>query len=238
MDAIRVDRLTVVRGSREVLHGLSCSMAAGRVIGLLGPSGSGKTTLIRTIVGVQRIDGGSVTVFGQTAGAASLRPRTGYLTQSPAIYDDLSVAENVAYFAAVCGAPRTRVAEAIAEVGLGDAAGQIGHTLSGGQRSRASLACAIVGDPDLLVLDEPTVGQDPVLREELWDGFRARAAAGACVLVSSHVMDEARRCDDLLLIREGALLAAGTPDEVLALAGASDLDGAFLNLVRRAEATT
>ena len=236
MNAIDVRDLSIIRGGNTALQHFSCTMRPGRVVGLLGPSGSGKTTLIRTIVGVQRISTGSVTVFGEPAGSPSLRRRTGYLTQSPAIYEDLTVTENVSYFAAVCGAARSRIPQAIREVGLQDAAHQVSHTLSGGQRSRASLACAIVGDPELLVLDEPTVGQDPVLREELWDSFRARAAAGATVLVSSHVMDEAARCDDLLLIRDGGLLAAGTPAEITGQAGTSDLDAAFLTLIRQAPA--
>ncbi len=236
--AIRVDRLTVVRGKRRVLDGFSCRITRGVVTGLLGPSGAGKTTLIRAIVGVQRIHAGDVTVFGTPAGAPALRARTGYVTQSPSIYADLTVTQNVRYFATVMGADRAAADRAIDEVGLTDAAHQLVRTLSGGQHSRASLACALVGDPELLVLDEPTVGQDPVLREELWGAFRRRAAAGATVLVSSHVMDEAGRCDRLLLLRDGALLADDTPDGIRKSAGTDDMDAAFLQLIRRAGDTS
>src|SRR6478609_8079160 len=190
-DAITVSDLVVHRGKVRALRALSCRVRAGRVTGLLGPSGSGKTTLIRAIVGVQVVRSGTVTVLGEPAGSRALRDKIGYVSQSPSIYQDLTVLENARYFAAIAGVG----AAAARDVGLASAADQLVGNLSGGQRSRASLACAIVGDPPVLVLDEPTVGQDPVLREELWDAFRQRALAGATVLVSSHVMDEANRCD-------------------------------------------
>jgi ABC-2 type transport system ATP-binding protein len=220
--AIEVRGLTVERGKRPVLTDFSCRIARGTVTGLLGPSGSGKTTLIRSIVGVQRIRGGTVTVLGRPAGSPELRRRTGYVTQAPSVYADLTVTENVRYFASVMGAGPGAAERAIEEVGLAGAGRQLVRTLSGGQHSRASLACALVGDPELLVLDEPTVGQDPVLREELWTAFRRRARAGATVLVSSHVMAEANRCDRLLLIRQAA--------------DTDDMDAAFLSLIRRADA--
>jgi ABC-2 type transport system ATP-binding protein len=231
--AIIVDALTVVRGKRRVLDGFSCRIPRGRVTGLLGPSGSGKTTLIRAIVGVQRIVSGSVTVFGQPAGSPPIRAATGYVTQAPSVYADMTVVENVRYFARIIGAGRSDVARAIQEVGLTDAAQQLARNLSGGQLSRASLACALVGEPQLLVLDEPTVGQDPVLREELWSVFHRYAQRGAAVLVSSHVMDEAKRCDGLLLLRDGALLADNTPQGILRSAQTDDMDAAFLTLIRR-----
>lgn len=235
--AIDMDGLTVRRGSATVLRDFRCQVGRGLITGLLGPSGSGKTTLIRAVVGVQRIAAGRVTVLGRPAGSAALRRHTGYVTQSPSVYDDLTVAENVRYFASVAGVPRGSADRAIDEAGLTAVADQLVRTLSGGQHSRASLACALVGDPELLVLDEPTVGQDPVLREDLWAAFRRRAEAGATVLVSSHVMDEANRCDRLLLIRNGRLLADDTPSAVKLLAGADDLDQAFLNLIRRSDPT-
>lgn len=233
MIAIECRGVTVRRGDHPVLADLSARWPAGRITGLLGPSGAGKTTLIRAVVGVQRISAGTVTVFGRPAGAAELRSRIGYVTQAAAIYDDLTVTGNVGYFAAVAGVGRGRVAEAITEVGLDDAAGQLGHTLSGGQRSRASLACALVTDPELLVLDEPTVGQDPVLREELWAALRRRVDAGATIVLSSHVMAEATRCDELVLLRDGAVLAAGSPAQVTERAGTTDMDAAFLALIGR-----
>ncbi|MGW1062373.1 ABC transporter ATP-binding protein [Micromonospora rubida] len=230
--AIAVRDLVVERGRRPVLHGVSCAVPRGSVTGLLGPSGSGKTTLMRAVVGVQTVRSGSVTVLGRPAGSAPLRSRVGYLTQAPSVYADLTVRENARYFAVLQGRGRAEADRAVADVGLAEAAGQLVGTLSGGQRSRASLACALVGEPELIVLDEPTVGQDPVLRADLWARFHALAAAGTTLLVSSHVMDEAARCDRLLLIREGRLIADDTPDAVRAAAGVDDLDEAFLRLIR------
>lgn len=231
-EAIAVRDLVVERGGRRVLHGVSATVPRGVVTGLLGPSGSGKTTLLRALVGVQVVGAGSVTVLGRPAGSPELRRRVGYLTQAPSVYADLTVRENARYFAALHGRGRAEADRAVTEVGLASAAGQLVGTLSGGQRSRASLACALVGEPELLVLDEPTVGQDPVLRADLWARFHAMAAAGTTLLVSSHVMDEAARCDRLLLIREGRLIADDTPDAVRAAAGTDDLDEAFLRLIR------
>ncbi|GAA4716874.1 ABC transporter ATP-binding protein [Phytohabitans rumicis] len=233
--AIEVRDLVVERGKRTVLHGLSCTIPRGSVTGLLGPSGSGKTTLMRAIVGVQIVKSGSITVLGLPAGAPPLRRTVGYLTQAPSVYADLTVRENARYFAALYGYGADVADRAIADVGLAKAAGQLVGTLSGGQRSRASLACAILGKPEVLVLDEPTVGQDPVLRDELWRQFHELAAAGTTILVSSHVMDEAGRCERLLLIREGRLIADDTPAEVRASAGTDDLDEAFLRLIRAQE---
>ncbi len=236
-DGIVVTDLVVRRGRSTVLNGLSCRVRAGRITGLLGPSGSGKTTLIRAIVGVQVIRSGTVTVLGSPAGSPSLRDRIGYVSQAPSVYQDLTVLENARYFAAIAGVGAAAARAAVDQVGLAGAAGQLVGTLSGGQWSRASLACAIVGDPPVLVLDEPTVGQDPVLREELWGFFHERAVAGVTVLVSSHVMDEANRCDSLLLIRDGALLADDTPAAIKAHAGTDDMDRAFLHLIREGAAT-
>ncbi|MEV0895513.1 ABC transporter ATP-binding protein [Actinoplanes sp. NPDC049802] len=236
--AIEVHDLVVKRGKRTVLDGFSCVIPRGSVTGLLGPSGSGKTTLMRAIVGVQIVASGTVTVLGHPAGSVPLRRKIGYLTQAPSVYADLTVVENARYFASLYGLKAAAADEAIEAVGLTSARGQLVVNLSGGQRSRASLACAIVSRPEVLILDEPTVGQDPVLRDELWDHFRRLAAEGATVLVSSHVMDEANRCDRLLLIREGVLVADDTPAAVKAAAGVDDLDQAFLNLIRRQEVVT
>jgi ABC-2 type transport system ATP-binding protein len=231
--AIEVRDLVVQRGKREVLHGLSCSIPQGSVTGLLGPSGSGKSTLMRAIVGVQMVKSGTVTVLGKPAGHKELRTAVGYLTQAPSIYADLTVRENARYFASLYKGVTASDADAIAEsVGLGDHLHQLVRDLSGGQQARASLACTLVSRPKVLVLDEPTVGQDPVLRDELWQQFRAAAADGTTVLVSSHVMDEAGRCDRLLLIREGHLVADESPAAIQAATATTDLEAAFLHLIR------
>lgn len=223
--------LRVVRGGREVLHGITCDVPRGSVVGLLGPSGCGKTTLMRALVGVQIVASGTVTVLGEPAGSPGLRRRVGYATQTPAVYADLTVAENLRYFAAVLGAPRGDVDRVVHEVGLGDNRDQVTATLSGGQLSRANLAVALLGTPEVLVLDEPTVGLDPVLRQELWELFRGLAAQGRTLVVSSHVMDEAGRTDRLLLMREGQILADGTPDGLRSRTGTPDLEQAFLHLI-------
>jgi ABC-2 type transport system ATP-binding protein len=230
--AVSVTDLVVDRGSRRVLDGISFTVPPGQVTGLLGASGSGKTTLMRALVGVQKVRSGTVTVLGEPAGSAALRARVGYVTQAPSVYADLSVRENARYFAALQGVDAATADRAVADVGLADAAGQLVADLSGGQRGRASLACALVGSPEFLVLDEPTVGLDPVLRVELWEHFHALARAGTTLLVSSHVMDEAGRCDRLLLLRDGTLLADSTPAQLRADSGTDDLEDAFLRLVR------
>jgi ABC-2 type transport system ATP-binding protein len=234
-NAIEVRDLVVDRGKRRVLHGISCDIPAGSVTGLLGPSGSGKTTLIRAVVGVQVVKSGTVTVLGRPAGSAELRRVVGYQTQAPSVYADLSVRENARYFATLYGLSAADADRAVRDVGLADAAHQLVGNLSGGQRSRASLACAMIGRPGLLVLDEPTVGQDPVLRADLWGRFHALADEGTTLLVSSHVMDEAGRCDRLLLIREGRLIGDDTPAAIRATAGTPDLEEAFLRLIRERE---
>ncbi|WP_416276918.1 ABC transporter ATP-binding protein [Nocardia sp. alder85J] len=231
--AIEIEHLRVRRGGREVLHDVSLTVPAGSITGLLGPSGCGKTTLMRSIVGTQLVAAGSIRVLGDAAGSAGLRARVGYVTQAPSIYDDLTVTDNVSYFAALYGRSRDDAAAAIDAVGLGEHARQHGNQLSGGQRTRASLACALVADPELLVLDEPTVGLDPVLRVDLWKQFHQLAAQGRTLVVSSHVMDEAEHCDRLLLMRDGHLLAELTPDELRADTGETSLENAFLALITK-----
>jgi ABC-2 type transport system ATP-binding protein len=235
MDAVTVRDLVVDRGRRRVLPGLSFTVPAGQVTGLLGPSGSGKTTLMRALVGVQQVLSGEVTVLGEPAGSPDLRGRVGYVTQAPSVYEDLTVRENVRYFASLYGMGAGEADAAIADVGLSDAAGQLVRNLSGGQQGRASLACALIGAPEVLVLDEPTVGLDPVLRVELWGKFHALAAAGTTLIVSSHVMDEAARCDRLLLLRDGELIADSTPAQLRVDGRSDDLEEAFLNVVRARE---
>jgi ABC-2 type transport system ATP-binding protein len=229
--AILVDRLRVVRGGGPALDGVSLSVRGGVVTGLLGPSGSGKTTLMRAVMGVQLVESGSVEVLGDNAGSRTLRDRVAYMTQAPSVYGDLTVRENLRYFARLLAAPAGRIARVIETVDLASEADRVVNTLSGGQRARASLATALVGEPEVLVLDEPTVGLDPVLRRDLWATFAELAAAGTTLLVSSHVMDEAERCEDLLLLREGRLLASGTVAEIRLRTGEDDLDAAFLRLV-------
>ncbi|WP_411277984.1 ABC transporter ATP-binding protein [Gaiella sp.] len=228
---IEISGLSVVRGGSTVLDELSLSVDGGVVTGLLGPSGSGKSTLMRAIVGVQIVAGGDVRVLGLAAGSPALRRRVGYVTQSPSVYPDLSVRENLVYFGRVLGVARTRSDEVIERVGLGDTATRLVGKLSGGQKARVSLATALLGEPEVLVLDEPTVGLDPVLRRDLWNSFHELASGGTTLLVSSHVMDEATRCERLLLLRDGAVLADLSPGELLRRTGAPDLDAAFLQLV-------
>ena len=231
-----VSKLVVVRGGNEELHAIDLTVASGKVTGLLGPSGSGKTTLMRAVVGVQLVESGAVTVLGQAAGSEPLRARIGYRTQAPSVYPDLTVEENLSYFARIVRAGEGRIEEVIALVALGGHEHQLVATLSGGEQARVSLAAALLGEPALLVLDEPTVGLDPVLRRDLWNLFHALADGGATLLVSSHVMDEADRCDDLVLLREGHVLSTGTPDEILASTGEESLDAAFLALVEESPA--
>ncbi|WP_211877907.1 ABC transporter ATP-binding protein [Pseudarthrobacter albicanus] len=233
--AVQVGGLRIVRAGRDILQDIGFSISAGRITGLLGPSGSGKTTLMRAIVGVQRITSGTVTVLGRPAGDPALRHEIGYVTQSASVYPDLSIEANVRYFGAMYGVHRRDAAEAIAAVGLEGQARMRAADLSGGELSRVSLACALVARPRLLILDEPTVGLDPVLRADLWERFGAMAASGTTLLVSSHVMEEARHCASLLLLRQGRLLASLTPAELSGQGGSEDLELAFLNVIRQAD---
>src|SRR5246500_1634464 len=229
---IAVDHLRVIRGKRPAIHDLSVQIARGTITGLLGPSGCGKTTLMRSIVGTQIITAGTVTVLGQPAGSAQLRRRVGYMPQDPTIYDDLRIVDNVRYFASLYGMDASAADAAIDAVGLEDHRTAFCGNLSGGQRARVSLACALVCQPDLLVLDEPTVGLDPVLRADLWEQFAELARGGTTLLVSSHVMDEADHCGDLLLMREGCLVAHTTPTQLREDTGCPSLEDAFLSIIK------
>jgi ABC-2 type transport system ATP-binding protein len=228
--AVEVSHLEVRRGGHTILDDLSFSLAPGSITGLLGPSGCGKSTLIRSVMGVQRISSGQVSVLGLPAGSPTLRSRVGYVTQAPAVYDDLTVEQNLHYFARLIGATDARVDQVLSIVDLDRARHRATAALSGGQRARVSLAAALLGRPKLLVLDEPTVGLDPLLRRSLWQTFEALADSGTTLLVSSHVMDEAARCDAVLLLRDGTLLAAESPDELRTRTGAADLEEAFLRV--------
>lgn len=236
--AIAVHDLVVHRGKTPVLHGLTFELAPGTITGLMGPSGCGKTTLMRAIVGVQRITEGDLRVLDREPRDKSLRHELGYVTQAISVYRDLTVRQNARYFASLHAAQPTDADRAIETVGLGALADRRIENLSGGQASRASLACALVGSPSLLVLDEPTVGLDPVTREDLWTALRELADGGVTMLVSSHVMDEASRCDSVLLMREGRLLAHLTPDAMLERTGARTPDEAFLRIIRHASSPT
>ncbi|MFI7498846.1 ABC transporter ATP-binding protein [Streptomyces sp. NPDC049687] len=244
--AVRAEGLTVVRGPRTVLRSLDFTVPRGQITGLLGPSGCGKSTLMRAVVGTQAKVTGTLDVLDSPAGHPSLRTRIGYVTQAPSVYDDLTVRQNLDYFAAILD-PGRRAAErrhenvtrAIADVDLTTHADALAGNLSGGQRNRVSLAVALLGTPELLVLDEPTVGLDPVLRRDLWTLFHHLAATrGATLLISSHVMDEAERCHRLLLMREGEILADGTPEELRTRTGADTVEAAFLHLVDEAAKAT
>ncbi|MEV5436803.1 ABC transporter ATP-binding protein [Streptomyces sp. NPDC052682] len=242
--AVHAEDLTVTRGSRTVLRDLSFTVPRGQITGLLGPSGCGKSTLMRAIVGTQAKVTGTLDVLGRPAGHPTLRTRVGYVTQAPSVYDDLTVRQNLDYFAAILDPGRAaadrrheHVTRAITDVDLTSHADDLAGTLSGGQRSRVSLAVALLGTPELLVLDEPTVGLDPVLRRDLWHLFHDIAATrGATLLISSHVMDEAERCHRLLLMREGRILADDTPEALRTRTRTDTVEAAFLHLVDEATA--
>jgi len=232
--AVEIAGLTVIRGKTTVLPDLTVSFPRGSVTGLLGPSGCGKSTLIRAIAGIQVVKAGTVTVLDGPAGRPEARRRVGYVTQASSVYPDLTVMENLRYFAALTGSDEAAALEAVDTVGLADKSDGLVADLSGGQRTRVSLAAALLADPELYLLDEPTVGLDPVLRRDLWQLFKRLASEGRTLLVSSHVMDEAGRCDRVLLMREGRIIADSTPDELRVDTGQDDLEQAFLTLAEGA----
>lgn len=231
--AVEISQLRVRRGRTRVFDGIDLTIPRGEITGLLGPSGCGKTTLMRSIVGVQRVASGEVAVLGERAGTRPLRDRVAYGTQGAATYGDLTVRQNLVYLARLLKAPKGDVDRVIDEVGLREQSGQLVESLSGGQSTRVSLAMALIGTPELIVLDEPTVGLDPVLRAELWGLFRRLADRGVTMVVSSHVMDEALRCDRLLLMRDGRIIADTTPRALLDDTGTADPEAAFLALIER-----
>ena len=232
--AVRVSNLRVRRRRRETLHGLTFDLPTGTITGLLGPSGCGKTTLMRVLVGVQHYDG-EVTVLGAEPGAPAVLDRIGYVTQEAAVYKDLTARQNLRYFAALAGTRARDIDEVLETVGLTPMADRVVGTYSGGEANRASLACALVAGPEVLVLDEPTVGLDPLTREDLWATFHSLAERGITLVVSSHVMDEAFRCDSVLLMRDGDLLDTTTASALLKRTGVETLDEAFLAVIRESE---
>ncbi|TAN32333.1 ABC transporter ATP-binding protein [bacterium] len=230
-DSYAVDISGVAKsfGAIRALDGVTLRVRQGEIYGLLGPNGAGKTTLIRMIVGLLAPDAGTVTVLGRRVPNLDLLRHVGYMTQQAALYPGLSVEENVRFFAAINSA-ESGVREALETVELYPRRASVVATLSGGMRQRCSLACALVHKPQLLLLDEPTVGVDPQLRVQFWEDFRKMAASGTTIIVSSHVMDEAERCQRLGLIQYGRLLAEGSPHDIRAQAGAQSLEDAFLAL--------
>jgi ABC-2 type transport system ATP-binding protein len=225
----------VTKARETVLDNLNFSIQPGKITGLIGPSGSGKTTLMRSIVGVQKLSSGTLRISGWDAGDKALRRRIGYVTQTPAIYSDLTVWQNLRYFATIAGSEKTQINETMEAVRLTDKKDQLVESLSGGQRARVSLAIALLGNPDILVMDEPTVGLDPILRQELWELFGDLAKKGKIVFVSSHVMDEAERCEELLLMRNGKLLWADTKKELLKNTDTLSVEEAFIKMIKGAE---
>lgn len=229
--AITAQDLEIVRDGTRVLHDTSFAITKGQITGLIGPSGSGKTTLMRAIIGAQKITSGSLTVLDQPAGSKKLRPKIGYVSQSPAIYDDLTVRQNVSYFAQVLNVPASDVARVLGQVDLAPEGNQLAQSLSGGQRARVSLAIALLGNAELLVLDEPTVGLDPLLRRELWNLFAHLAREDRTLLISSHVMDEAEQCPELILMRDGTILSSSTKQALLDQTHTKNVGSAFITLI-------
>jgi len=231
--AVRISDLKIIRDKKTIIPKLNMEIEQGQIVGLLGPSGSGKTTIMRSIVGVQAFQAGSIAVLGLAAGSKQLRTRIGYFTQSASIYTDLTCLENLHYFAHILGQSEISVHEVLELVDLTKNQRQLASSLSGGERARLALATALLGRPELLILDEPTVGLDPVLRRDLWNLFHKLADQGKTLLISSHVMDEADRCDSLFLLREGHVLASGTPSALKADAHTHEMEEVFISLVER-----
>ena len=231
--AISITDLTVTRGRTRILSEFNLEVESGAILGLLGPSGSGKTTIMRSVAGLQKLTGGSIRVLGSPAGDKSLRTRIGYSTQDASIYRDLTCTENVDYFASLQRNASSSTDEILELVDLGKNRKQLAETLSGGERARLALATALVGKPEILILDEPTVGLDPLLRRDLWSLFHRFTDEGKTLLVSSHMMEEADHCDELVLLRNGAILAKGSPTELRAKAGLENMDAVFISLVEK-----
>ena len=234
--AIKVTSLSVnLGGEVKALKDIGLDLAEGKITGIIGPSGAGKTTLIRCIVGRLQSPAGSIVIEGLPAGSAKLRGTVSYMTQELSVYGDLTVRENIMYFARMAGQSRTDAQEIIIDLletlELSDKANILVGKLSGGQKQRVSLAVALIGSPKIMILDEPTTGLDPVLRDKLWRLFNQLAARGTTLIISSHSMDEASRCDDLVLMRGGEVIAHSPPDELLQKTSTSSVEQAFLQLV-------
>ena len=231
--AISITDLTVIRDRNTILHEFNLEVQAEKILGLFGPSGSGKTTIMRSVVGLQRLTSGTISVLGIPAGDKALRSQVSYSTQDASIYRDLTCIENIDYFAALQDRSTTTTAEVLELVDLGKNRKQLAATLSGGERARLALATALVGKPEILILDEPTTGLDPLLRRDLWSLFHRLSAQGKTLIVSSHMMEEADHCDELVLLREGTILAQGTPSQLRHNAGIDNLESVFISLVEK-----
>jgi ABC-2 type transport system ATP-binding protein len=229
--SIQAQAMSVVKDHARILHELNFTVKSHSITGLIGPSGSGKTTLMRAIVGVQNVSEGDLMILGSKAGVKNLRRKIGYMAQTPAIYGDLTVLQNIKYFAKLINADNHLIAALISAVELTDHQHQLVDKLSGGQKTRVSLAIALLGNPEILILDEPTVGLDPVLRRDLWRLFKKLAMQGKTLIISSHVMDEAEKCDDLLLLRDGKLLWSGDKKALLDTVKESTVEDAFLHMI-------
>lgn len=234
--AVKIDNLDVILGKKlTALKDVSISLPMNKIIGFIGPSGAGKTTLIRSIVGRQKLAKGTISVFGIAAGSKELRSMVSYMTQEVSAYGDLTVYENLEYFSTMLGLKRNEIKPEIQRllktVDLHPQSTQLVQKLSGGQKQRVSLAIALIGKPKLMVLDEPTVGLDPLLRDELWRLFRTLASEGTTLIISSHVMEEAERCDELLLLRYGEVLAQGSPNQLCERTNTKSVEQSFLKLI-------
>ena len=232
MNSISIKRVSVEKSDRNVLDGLDIELPSGVAIGLLGPSGSGKTTLMRSIAGLQKLNTGEIKIFQQAAGTKALRKVISYSTQAASVYNDLTSEENLNFYASLHKVNERSVSEILELVKLTKVKKQLARTLSGGERTRLALATALVGAPDLIILDEPTVGLDPVLRKELWQIFRHLTSSGKTLLISSHVMDEAENCDFIVLMRDGKFIAKGSAAELKAMTGKEEMEEVFISLVK------
>lgn len=229
--AISISKLIVIRAGKTIVHQFDLEIESGKILGLLGPSGSGKTTIMRSVVGLQHLTSGTISVFEIPAGHKSLRTRVSYSTQDASIYRDLTCSENIDYFRAMQGNSSSSTDEILELVDLSKNRKQLAATLSGGERARLALATALVGKPEILILDEPTVGLDPLLRRDLWKLFHRFTSEGKTLLVSSHMMEEADHCDELVLMRDGAILAKGSPAQLRKESDQETMDSVFISLV-------
>jgi ABC-2 type transport system ATP-binding protein len=233
--AVRIKNLSVtLGGSTKALRHVNLEIPAGKITGFIGPSGAGKTTLIKCIVGCLKAPPHAVKVLGYEAGSVQLRQHVAYMTQELSVYTDLTVGENLIYFSRMQGQSKSAAAKTVkallGALDMPDKGSALVSSLSGGQKQRVSLAVALIGSPKLMVLDEPTVGLDPVLRDRLWELFHSLAAHGTSLIISSHSMGEAQRCEDLVLLREGRVVAHSSPQELMQATGSSSVEAAFLKL--------